>query len=57
MKKFVHYPNVWQTYPFSMELFAHMEKDARLREAEKHLKKESVQKKERKSKFKLAFGW
>lgn len=56
MKKFVHYPNVWQSYPFSMDLFAHMEKEARLRESEKHMKKQSVQK-ERKSKFKLAFGW
>ena len=56
MKKFVHYPNVWQTYPYSMELFAHMEQDARLRESEKEVKKAS-EKKERKSKLRLAFGW
>ena len=48
MKKLVHYPNVWQTYPFSMELFAHVEKEARLRESEKKTKK---------TKFKLALGW
>ncbi len=51
MKKLVHYPNVWQTYPFSMELFAHVEKEARLREVERQTKKE------RKPKFKLALGW
>lgn len=50
MKKLVHYPNIWQTYPFSMELFAHVEKEARLRENEKA-------KKENKTKFKLALGW
>lgn len=56
MKKLVHYPNVWQTYPFSMDLFAHIEKEARFREQEKQTKREVV-KKERKSKFKLALGW
>ncbi|WP_222983175.1 hypothetical protein [Flagellimonas meishanensis] len=56
MKKLVHYPNIWQTYPFSMELFAHIEKEARLRESEKHARKELV-KKEKKSKLKLALGW
>ena len=56
MKKFVHYPNVWQSYPFSMELFAHMEKDARIGVTEKEAKKAS-DKKQRKSKLRLAFGW
>ncbi len=56
MKKLVHYPNVWQTHPFSMEMFAHFEEEARLRESEKAVKKATV-KKERKSKFKLALGW
>lgn len=55
MKKLTHYPNVWQAHPFSMEMFAHFEKDARLKESEKKIKKE-IAKKERKSKFKLAFG-
>ena len=56
MKKLVHYPNVWQTYPFSMDLFAHIEKEARFNEQEKQSKKEKV-KKGRKSRLKLAFGW
>ena len=50
MKKLVHYPNVWQTYPFSMDLFAHVEKEARLKEREKANN-------EKKTKFKLALGW
>ncbi|MEM8926685.1 MAG: hypothetical protein AAGC45_00665 [Bacteroidota bacterium] len=52
MKKLVYYPNMWQTYPFSIELFIHAEKEERAkREIEKQTKKE------RKSRFKLAFGW
>ncbi|MEX0314138.1 MAG: hypothetical protein AB3N18_08170 [Allomuricauda sp.] len=54
MKKLVHYPTLWQAYPFSMEMFAHFEKEARLRERERDAKKQI--KKERKSKLKLAFG-
>ena len=53
MRKLKHYPNVWQAYPFSMEMFAHFEKDARL--AEREVKTEV--KKTRKSKLRLAFGW
>ncbi|MGX1928726.1 hypothetical protein [Flagellimonas sp. 2504JD4-2] len=56
MKKLVHYPTLWQAYPFSMEMFAHFEKEARVREIEKEIKKKNA-KKERKSKLKLAFGW
>ena len=56
MKKLVHYPNVWQTYPFSMDMFAHIEKEARLRELETQTKKAAA-KKAGKTKFKLAFGW
>ena len=48
MKKLNYYPNMWQTYPFSLELFIHAEK-----EAAKKAKKEE----ERKPKFKLALGW
>lgn len=56
MKKLKHYPNVWQASPFSMEMFAHFEQDARLRNHEAEIEQQRV-KKERKSKFKLAFGW
>lgn len=56
MKKIKHYPNVWQASPFSMEMFAHFEQDARLRNHEAEIEKQKV-KKESKSKFKLAFGW
>lgn len=54
MKRLKHYPNVWQSYPFSMELFAHFEEEARLRAKEDN--KKNI-KKQRKPKFKLAFGW
>ncbi len=56
MKKLVHYPHIWQAYPFSMDMFAHFEKEARRQESEKNADKKRV-KKERKSKLKLAFGW
>ncbi|MEM9077793.1 MAG: hypothetical protein AAGC43_12170 [Bacteroidota bacterium] len=55
MNKFKHYPTVWQAYPFSMDMFAHFEEDAR-RAAERSEVKKEV-KNERKSKLKLAFGW
>ncbi len=48
MKKLVYYPNMWQTYPFSIDLYIHSEKEAAKKETDK---------KERKSKFKLALGW
>ena len=32
MKKFVFYPNVWQTYPFSIDLFVHAQKEAAKKE-------------------------
>lgn len=51
MKKLVFYPNVFQTYPFSMELFIHAEQQERKKQAEAKL-----QKVEKKRKFKLAFG-
>ncbi|WP_420321545.1 hypothetical protein [Flagellimonas sp.] len=56
MKKLVHYPCLWQAYPFSMEMFAHFEKEARLRERERDVRVSKI-KKERKSKLKLALGW
>lgn len=49
MKKLVYYPGMGQTYPFSLDLYIHAEKEARAKEAK-------VQK-ERKPKFKLALGW
>ncbi|NQZ45692.1 MAG: hypothetical protein HRT65_15405 [Flavobacteriaceae bacterium] len=52
MKKLKYYPNVWVSYPFSMELYAHAEKEARSQQAER-----SETKKEKKPKFKLALGW
>lgn len=48
MKKLVFYPNMWQTYPFSIDLFVHAQKEAA---------KQTAEKKENKKKFKLAFGW
>ena len=51
MKKLKHYPTVWQAYPFSMDMFAHFEEDA------KRASGRSEVKKARKSKLKLAFGW
>lgn len=54
MKKLKHYPNVWQASPFSMEMFAHFERDARLRNNEAEIEQQKVKKE---SKFKLAFGW
>ncbi|PWL39330.1 hypothetical protein DKG77_00380 [Flagellimonas aquimarina] len=56
MKKLKHYPNVWQASPFSMEMFAHYEKEARINNQETEIQKQEI-KKEQKSKFKLAFGW
>jgi len=48
MKKLRYYPNMWQTYPFSLDLYIQAEKEAA---------KKATEKKERKSKFKLALGW
>ena len=48
MKKLRYYPNMWQTYPFSIDLFVHAQKEAEKKTAEKEV---------RKPKFKLAFGW
>ncbi len=47
-KKTVYYPNMWQTYPFSIDLFIHAEREAA---------KKTAEKKETKSKFKLALGF
>ncbi|MEL6976956.1 MAG: hypothetical protein AAGL29_16455 [Bacteroidota bacterium] len=55
MKKLKHYPNVWQASPFSMEMFAHYEKDARLQN-QQETKASDVQQ-EKKSKLRLALGW
>ncbi len=55
MKKLKHYPSVWQTAPFSMEMFAHYEKEARLQH-QRETKASNV-KEERKSKLRLALGW
>ncbi|KPM31324.1 Hypothetical protein I595_2590 [Croceitalea dokdonensis DOKDO 023] len=55
MRKLKHYPTVWQAYPYSMEMFAHFEEQARLNNIEAQIEKEEV-KKRRKSRFKLAFG-
>jgi len=55
MKKLKHYPSVWQAAPFSMEMFAHFEQEARLRNQEIQIEVLEV-KKERKSRFKLAFN-
>jgi len=56
MKKLKHYPSVWQATPFSMEMFAHFEEEARLRNQETRIEKQQT-KKESKPRFKLAFGW
>lgn len=48
MKKLVYYPNICQTYPFSIDLFIHAEKEAAKKVAEK---------KQKKQRLKLAFGW
>ncbi|WP_350292764.1 hypothetical protein [uncultured Croceitalea sp.] len=56
MKKLKHYPSVWQVAPFSMEMFAHFEQEARLRKQETEIKEQKI-KKEKKPRFKLAFGW
>ncbi|GMN11640.1 hypothetical protein MTsPCn9_24820 [Croceitalea sp. MTPC9] len=53
MKKLKHYSSVWQAAPFSMEMFAHFEQEARLRNKEAQIERKTV-KKERKPKFKLA---
>ncbi|MEM9361287.1 MAG: hypothetical protein AAGA43_01580 [Bacteroidota bacterium] len=55
MKKLKHYPTVWQAYPFSMEMFAHFEEDAKRASGRSEVKRKV--KKTRKSKLKMAFGW
>ena len=55
MKKLKHYPSVWQAYPFSMEMFAHFEEEARLRNKETQIEKQKTIK-GKKPKFKFAFG-
>lgn len=55
MKKLRHYPSAWQAYPFSIEMFAHFEEEARLRNRETQIEKQEA-KKEKKPRFKLAFG-
>ncbi|MDT0539186.1 MULTISPECIES: hypothetical protein [Croceitalea] len=55
MKKLKHYPSVWQAAPFSMEMFAHFEKEARLRNKENSIAREK-RKKENTNKVKLALG-
>ncbi|WP_350284921.1 hypothetical protein [uncultured Croceitalea sp.] len=55
MKKLKHYPSVWQAQPFSMEMFAHFEREARLRNQEAQLERQEVEK-VKKSKLKLIFG-
>lgn len=47
MKKLNYYPNMWQTYPFSIDLFVHAKREA---------EKKATEKKEKKQRFKLAFG-
>lgn len=56
MKKLKQYPSVWQVAPFSMEMFAHFEREARLRNKEAEIERNMV-KKEKRLRFKLAFGW
>ena len=55
MKKLKHYPTVWQAYPFSMDMFAHFEADAKRASERSEIEREV--KKARKPRFKLAFGW
>ncbi|MEM8764781.1 MAG: hypothetical protein AAGD88_13260 [Bacteroidota bacterium] len=55
MKKLKHNPSVWQTAPFSMEMFAHYEKEARLQNQLETFASDVKQKK--KSKLRLALGW
>lgn len=55
MKKLKHYSSVWQATPFSMEMFAHFEQEARLRNQENKIERQQIRK-ERKSRFKLAFN-
>lgn len=43
---------MWQTYPFSMDLFIQAEK-----ETAKKAARRAAEKKERKPKFKLALSW
>lgn len=56
MKKLKHYPTMWQTYPFSMELFIAAQRS----EAERRAQKQAMQLEKdntvKKSKFKLAFN-
>jgi|GEM_PF-3254155 len=56
MKKLKHYPGFWQVAPFSMEMFAHFEQEARLRNKELEKEREGLEI-EKKSKIKFAFGW
>lgn len=55
MKKLKHYPGSWQVAPFSMEMFAHFEQEARLRNIEVELERQNS-KKEKKQRFKLAWS-
>ena len=55
MKKLKHYPGLWQTVPFSMEMFAHFEQESKLRNEEAEIERKTI-KKEKKPKFKIAFG-
>ena len=55
MKKLKHYPTVWQAYPFSMDMFAQFEEDAKRASGRSEVKREA--KKARKPRLKLAFGW
>ena len=55
MKKLKHYPTVWQAYPFSMDMFAHFEADAKRASERSEIEREV--KKARKPRLKLAFGW
>ncbi|NKI30656.1 hypothetical protein [Croceivirga thetidis] len=43
-----YYPSMWQTYPFSIDLFIHAEREA---------SKKAAKKKTIKSRFKLALGF
>lgn len=51
MRKLIYYPNMWQTYPFSLDLYIHAEKEAAKEVAEK-----VTRTKPNKIKFKLALG-
>lgn len=55
MKKLKHYPSAWQAYPFSMELFAHFEEEARFRNKQTEIERQR-EIKEKKPRLKFAFG-